>query len=83
MIKVMPEDSKNSELEELLEVLVSSTPEMKTRFHAGMRGKKLDRTHEVPDVIITHQGLSPHTIDCMKTFVMDTAAVLNDYSFSV
>lgn len=83
MIKVMSEDSKNQELEELLEVVESSPPEMKKRFHAGMHGNKLDRTHEVPDVITTHQDLSTHTIDCMKTFGMDAAAVLNDYSCSV
>ena len=41
MIRVMPEDSKNPEQEELLEVVESSPPEMKKRFHAGMRGKKL------------------------------------------
>tara|TARA_B100001063_G_C16628750_1_gene484664 strand:+ start:555 stop:746 length:192 start_codon:yes stop_codon:yes gene_type:complete len=50
MIRVMPEDSKNPEQEELLEVVESSPPEMKKRFHAGMRRKKLDRTHEVPDI---------------------------------
>lgn len=83
MIKVMPKDSKKPELEELVEVVETSPPEIKKRFHAGMQGKKLDRTHEVPDVINTHQDLSAHTIDCMKTFGMDAAATLNDYSCSV
>ena len=83
MIKVMSEDSKNQELEELVEVVETSPPEMKKRFHAGMQGKKLDRTHEVPDVINTHQDLSAHTVDCMQVFGMDAAAVLNDYSCSV
>ena len=46
----MPEDSKKPEPEELLEVVLSSPPEISTRFHAGMRRKKLDRTHEVPDI---------------------------------
>ena len=79
----MPKDSKKPELEELVEVVETSPPEIKKRFHAGMQGKKLDRTHEVPDVINTHQDLSAHTIDCMKTFGMDAAATLNDYSCSV
>ncbi len=83
MIKVMSEDSKNQELEELVEVVETSPPEMKKRFHAGMQGRKLDRTHKIPDVINTHQDLSAHTIDCMKTFGMDAAATLNDYSCSV
>ena len=76
----MHEDSKKAEPEELLEVVLSSPPEISIRFHAGMRGKKLDRTHEVPDVITIHQDLSSHTIDCMKIFGIVAAAVLNDFS---
>ncbi|QNJ25150.1 hypothetical protein SynSYN20_00808 [Synechococcus sp. SYN20] len=83
MIKAMSEDNKKPKLEELMEVVEASPPEMKQRFYAGMEGKKLDRTHEVPDVINTHQDLSAHTIDCMKTFGIDAAATLNDYSCSV
>ena len=79
----MSEDSKKPKLEELIEVVETSPPEMKERFHAGMQGKKLDRTHEVPDVINTHQDLSAQTIDCMRTFGIDAAATLNDYSCRV
>ena len=79
----MSEDSKKPDLEELVEVVESSPPEMKQRFHAGLQGKKIDRTHEVPDVINTSEDLSTHTVDCMKTFGLDAAAVLNDYSCSV
>lgn len=79
----MSEDSKKPKLEELIEVVETSPPEMKERFHAGMQGKKLDRSHEVPDVINTHEDLSAHTIDCMRTFGIDAAATLNDYSCRV
>jgi hypothetical protein len=79
----MTNDNKQEPLEELLDVVETSPPEMKERFYAGMQGKKLDRSHEIPDVINTHDDLSAHTIDCMRTFGMDAAAVLNDYSCSV
>ena len=61
----MHEDSKKPEPEELLEVVLSSPPDIFKRFHAEMREKKLVRTHKVPDIITTFQDLSSHTIDCM------------------
>ncbi len=79
----MTNDNNNEQMEDLQEVVEDSPPEMKKRFHAGMQGRKLDRTHEIPDVINTQEDLSEHTIDCMKVFGIDAASLLNDYCCSV
>ena len=50
----MSEDSKKPKLEQLLEVVETSPPEVKKRFHAGIKGiKSFDRLQEIPDVLIT------------------------------
>ncbi len=54
MIKAMSEDSTMPELEQLLEVVETSPPEVKKRFHAAIKGNKsFDRSQEIPDVVIT------------------------------
>lgn len=80
----MSEENNKEPLEELMDVVEASPPEMKQRFHAGLRGKKpFERQHEVPDVINTAQDLSDYTVDCMRTFGLDAASTLNEYACSV
>ncbi len=80
----MSEENNKQPLEELLDVVEASPPEMKKRFHAGMRGERPAKgQHEIPDVINTATDLSEYTVDCMEMFGLDAAATLNQYACSV
>ena len=80
----MTDGTNKPKLHELREVAEKAPPEMQKRFHAGMQGKQLfERTHTIPDVINTREDFSEHAIDCMETFGINAAAVLNEYSCAV